>query len=121
MAPRSKNGLEEAPEAIKQLADLQAEIDSLKAENKTLKERLYSPVSQDSQMLKEEMIAHEQLERLKFTSESRELTLEETKKVEIFFKVLSAIRSKVKPKEENLSEVPDAELLKLADHFKLSS
>ena len=78
-------------------------------------------VSQDSQMLKEEMIAHEQLERLKFTSESRELTLEETKKVEIFFKVLSAIRSKVKPKEENLSEVPDAELLKLADHFKLSS
>jgi len=61
----------------------------------------------------EEVICMVQIHRLREAAESRELTLEEAKKVEIYNKILLAARA-AKSKDVNgiSKDVPDTELLK---------
>jgi hypothetical protein len=65
----------------------------------------------------EEAICQAQINILKRRALDKELTLEETKRLEILIKSLHVIRSKVKkkePKDINTDSVPEAELLQLA-------
>jgi len=65
----------------------------------------------------EESIAREQLWRLKDISKERELTLEETKRVEIYSKILMAIKETPKPIEVR-KNISDAELIAALNQVK---
>jgi len=100
---------------IAQIFSLRQEIEKYKKEIQSLKETLYnsSPlISKDTKITDEEFIALNELKKLKFKSEHEDLTYEDAKRVELFFKVLHSIRN---PKEEKakepLKEVSTEELL----------
>jgi hypothetical protein len=59
----------------------------------------------------EESIAREQLFRLKQLSNEKELTLEEAKRVEIFSKILTALKGKPKDINGNSKQLSEKELL----------
>lgn len=61
----------------------------------------------------EESIAREQLFRLKQLSTEKELTLEEAKRVEIFVKILTGPKDKMRTIEAKSKNLSDNELLKL--------
>lgn len=63
----------------------------------------------------EEMIAREQIFLLKQISSARELTYEETKKLDIYTKILQTISFTNKKQEKEALKLPDEELLKLAE------
>lgn len=62
----------------------------------------------------EQQICEEQLEKLKEISEVRELTLEETRRVEIFSKILLTFKNRKPDIEVPSKNLSTAELLKLA-------
>lgn len=61
----------------------------------------------------EESIAREQLFLLKNISAERELTFEETRKVEIFSKILNTLKAKPKDVEVKSQQLTEKELLQL--------
>lgn len=63
----------------------------------------------------EETISKIELNKLKQVSFERELTLEETKKVEIYSKILTNIRGQQKTFDATSKKMDEAELLKLVD------
>lgn len=64
----------------------------------------------------EEMIAREQIFLLKQVSSQRELTYEETKKLDIYTKILqTVVITNNQKKEKEALQLPDEELLKLAE------
>lgn len=70
----------------------------------------------------EEIICRAQLSKLKIISSERELTLEETKRTEIFSKILQNLNSKKKPEDkDNIKEVSNADLIKQLDELNVSS
>lgn len=79
-------------ELLKQIDELRKENDFLKKEVVSLQQPTESP---------EELMCIEQIALLKAKSSAMELTLEETKKVETYVKVLQSIRSRSKkPKDD---------------------
>jgi hypothetical protein len=66
----------------------------------------------------EEAIAREQLFRLKDLSHERELSLEEAKRVEIFSKILVAVKNKPKTINGNSRELSENDLLTLLGSTK---
>lgn len=100
---------------------LQEEIDELKkvisSTNKlTLEER--TPTIIDLQESDEVSIARMELRKLRERSFDEPLTLEETKKVEIFSKILSSNANKPKDISGQAKILTDKELLKLASELK---
>lgn len=91
------------------------QISELENEKNHLKRLLESSVPIFSTMVvsEEEQIAREQLRRLNEFSKTRELTLEETRKCEIFNKIMTSVNSKPKVIENSAQSKSDSELLKL--------
>jgi hypothetical protein len=63
----------------------------------------------------EEAISKIQLEKLRDVSLTRELTLEEAKRFEIFYKVLNSVRSNTKTYESSVKKLGSTELLALLE------
>lgn len=109
----------------KTILDLNKKINQVQEEKKQLELLLQNSVPMlegqkkeflgyDSSTPNEEIISTVQLGKLKEISFVRELTLEESKRVEIFSKILSSLKSKEqKPKDNGLEEVSTAELIRL--------
>lgn len=93
---------------------LEDKINELTLENEKLKEKSSGLISILS--IDEELICRGQMSRLKKTSDERELTLEETRKLEIFYKILSSLLNQNKG-ETNKPEkkVDSAQLLSLVE------
>jgi len=66
----------------------------------------------------EEAISKIQLEKLRDVSLTRELTLEEAKRFEIFYKVLNSVRNNVKTYESSVKKLGSTELLALLEDKK---
>ncbi len=62
-----------------------------------------------------EDICHNEIYKLKEVSSMRELTYEETKKLEIYFKVLTQINHNTKPLDVPAKKMTDEQLLKLVE------
>lgn len=100
---------------ISQIFSLRQEIERYKKENEQLKQKMFSSnplISLDTKMSDEEYIAINELKKLKYKSETDDLTYEDSKRVELYFKVLNAIRNPKEDKiKEPLKEVSTEELL----------
>lgn len=70
-------------------------------------------ISLDSDMATEEAICVMQIKRLEEVSLGRELTLEETRKLEAFSKILATFRNGTKTAENKTKNIPTEQLLKL--------
>ena len=64
----------------------------------------------------EELICLQQINLLKANSDANELTLEETKKLETYVKILSGIRSKSSKNDEALKGLQTDDLLKVVEN-----
>lgn len=134
--------LDKMLEEFKTLADLQTfaeaqykTIQDLTRKNKDLKDEIVrlqkqlengvqkqddsnpSPITILSTGSDEEIIAKVQLGKLKELSYERELTLEETKRTEIFSKILGSFRElENKTPEAEYKKLDDAQILRLLDN-----
>jgi len=107
----------------KEVNTLKREIDRLAKENERLvlentQMRAMSPAPEGSQFTTtdEETICIIQLAMLKNMAVTRELTLEECKKSEIYLKMIQSIRGKAPVKEEESTDkLSNEDLLKLMD------
>lgn len=115
------NDLEATIEAqTKVLITLQKKNKALQEENEHLKKLVQqnAPVvlAPDSAGgLDEEIIARSELRKLLYTSNQRELSMEETKKVEIFSKILIAVQNKPKTIEINAKNMKTEDLLAIVE------
>lgn len=99
---------------IAQIFSLRQEIEKYKKEIESLKRQSISSsmISLETKISDEEFIAINELKKLKYKSESEDLTYEDSKRVELYFKVLNAIRYPKEDKiKEPLKEVSTEELL----------
>jgi regulator of replication initiation timing len=98
-------------ELRKKLEELSRQCETLTIENTKLK-ALAPASSLDAAIPDEESICLVQLALLNNMSMQRELTLEETKKTEIYSKILVTLRSKKPEKEENtISSLSNEDLI----------
>jgi hypothetical protein len=98
-------------ELRKKLEELSRQCETLTIENTKLK-ALAPASSLDAAIPDEESICLVQLALLNNMSMQRELTLEETKKTEIYSKILVTLRSKKPEKEENtISNLSNEDLI----------
>ena len=112
----------------KTIQDLTKKNKDLKDEIKNLKKQLENgvgvPVTNESSSITvlstgtdEEIIAKVQLAKLKEISYERELTLEETKRTEIFSKILGSFRElENKTPEAEYKKLDDNQILRLLDN-----
>lgn len=112
----------------KTIMDLTKQIDKLRAKNKQLEDLTqqqtpvlvgeYSPIIQAGTINEahEEIICKMELKKLHDTSLERALTYEETKKVDIFTKLLLAINQKPKGQLLDTKKKETSELLKLVSN-----
>ena len=101
----------------KKNSDLEGEVQHLKSMlNNVIPNDIMSKISNPNSP-SEQLIAEIQLGRLNQTSMERELTAEEVTKVEKLSKIIQTFRKVDKVKgQEDLSEKPTAELLKLVQN-----
>lgn len=106
----------------KVIIQLNKKIQKLEYENNTLKDRAKNqplPLLKDlvisDKASPEESICLMQIELLKQTSLGRELTLEETRKLETFTKILQSLKLNNKPKDEPREVIKTVDLLKLVE------
>ena len=123
---KSLNTLEEVQSYAKAqhniISKLSSENTKLKEEVSHLKDMLTStvPLIKENDRVDvlivpdEEAIAKIQLEKIRELSFSRELTLEEAKRFEIFYKVLNSVRSTPKDVKSTVQKLNNAKLLELA-------
>lgn len=98
---KKNKALEEEVKHLKKLLESTVPIIKVPEENKI-----------DFNASDEEAIAREQLFKLKDISKERELTLEETKRVEIYSKILAALKNQqTKPIDVSSRKLSDAELI----------
>lgn len=103
----------------KTLIALNKKIKIIQDENEHLKKMLKQTnpiiVSMDEAGLDEELIARSELRKLRQRSQEMELTMEETKKVEIYSKIMNAIANKPKVLTVNTKNLNTDELLSALD------
>jgi hypothetical protein len=101
------------------LINLNKKIKQVQDENEHLKKLLKNSnpiiVNMDEAGLDEELIARSELRKLRQTSQDRELTMEETKKVEIYSKIMANIANKPKVLEVTAKNLKSEELIGLLD------
>lgn len=100
--------------------NLQTELEKVKAENiKLKKEQAIDSVPADSKfkVSDEETACVIQIALIKSNAMERELTMDETKRLEIYVKTLGLIRGKTpdKPKEKDTSKMSTEELMAYAE------
>lgn len=99
-------------ELNKKIVELQTEIATLKTSSLSANPETMGIPGQD-QKPSEQMICEVQLALLNNLSMQRELTAEESKKMETYAKVLATFRSKEKAPEKAVEKVDTATLIKL--------
>jgi|SRR5271165_4391260 len=99
---------------------LNKDIKNLKAEKKHLEDQLKAanpvqniPLTDNISL--EEKICREQIAIFKLTSADRELTLEETRKLEIYTKILLSLRDPNQKKKSEVDKLDAKALLKLVE------
>lgn len=103
------------------IVDLQKKIYSLQEENKSLKVMLegnlpplgFSTPDFALGISKEQLICEVQIELLRQAAITRELTLEETKKFQMFEQILDKIRKDPTKRDSNVEKMDDSSLLQL--------
>ena len=121
---KSFNELQEYSDTqFRTIVELKKQVESLKEENKSLKALLEGNLPQlginipelnNLGIPNEQLICEAQITLLKERAVSRELTLEEAKKFQIYTTVLSEIRqAKEDVPDVNVQKMSDEELLKL--------
>lgn len=121
---KSFNELQEYSDTqFRTIVELKKQIESLKEENKSFKNLLegnlpqlgiHIPELNNLGISNEQLICEAQITLLKERAVSRELTLEEAKKFQIYTTVLSEIRhAKEDVPDVNVQKMSDEELLKL--------
>lgn len=105
----------------KTINNLNKKINELNAELHTTKSKLVAIPSNSSGSIvqttdDEETIARTQLNLLKNIALSRELTYEETKKVDIYAKLLMALMGKNKPKTIEGQDTSTEDLLRIVEN-----
>ena len=108
--------------------DISIKMRTLEEENKNLKNKIQKLESDDRKSKNSELesqnISHSELiclteiEKLRFVTETRPLTLEETKRFEIFQKILGQIGLAKKNNDNPLKDTTNEELLKLIEGGK---
>lgn len=97
------------------LITLNKKLKHIEDENEHLKKLLKSSnpiiVSMDEAGLDEELISRSELRKLRQISQERELTMEETKKVEIYSKIMANIANKPKTIEVYAKNLKSEELM----------
>lgn len=97
------------------LITLNKKLKHLEDENEHLKKLLKNSnpiiVSMDEAGLDEELISRSELRKLRQVSQERELTMEETKKVEIYSKIMANIANKPKAIEVYAKNLKSEELM----------
>jgi hypothetical protein len=101
----------------KKIQKLEAEKNTLENTVKNSSPNLFGKeLHMANDMATEEAICALQIKRLEETSLERELTLEETRKLEAFSKILATFRSSTKGNDSKTKGVSPAELLKLVEN-----
>ena len=109
---------------IDQIFELKSEIEKQKQEILHLKDLLYNAtpvISPTSTIADEEFIALNELKKLKYKSQQEDLTYEDAKRVELYFKVINTIKNP-KQKEDELKpkKYSTEELLSQVDLNKIT-
>jgi hypothetical protein len=107
------------------IVDLKKQLEAVKTENQALKKQLseqtgavnnISPVQNGNNISDEHLICITQLELLKNNAVTRELTFEETKKVQIFTDILDKIKKNNSTADQFSAEkLPVEDLLRLVE------
>jgi uncharacterized coiled-coil DUF342 family protein len=108
-------------ELSKKINLLEEERDSLKKDlaNSVSKDQLDTPSILQPSGSDEEIICRAELKKLREKSSGgEELTLEETKRVEIYTKLLLNLSSKDKPQQQSIGNLDTAELMKFLNPDK---
>ena len=106
------------------LQDLQKKIANLEIENRSLKSLLSNTIPDldlTNNISNEQLICETQLVILKDAAITRSLTMEESKKFQIFITVLDAIRLNNKVIDINVKHLTEDELVKLALESNVSN
>lgn len=109
----------------KTIVGLNKQINELKTKNESLEAAIKAVPTGESKILQfpqytlsaEEEICLKQLENLRNSSLTRELTLEEARKLEIYAKILMGIRGKEKDVTGQFKKLSTDELLKLSQEL----
>lgn len=102
--------------------DLRRQIETLKSENESLKKMLEGSVADMHLQVSnlgmgisnEQLICETQVAILKTRAMTQELTMEEARKLEIYYKILSQIKEKNKDAQDFSADISEADLIKLA-------
>ncbi len=105
------------------ITSLNKQVDQLKIEKRHLEHLLKDavpviavlPTKEDSDLSTEQKICKEQLLLIKSFSDTRELTVEECRKVEIYSKILFQSKDSSKKPKSVVDGLPVGELLKLVE------
>ena len=96
----------------KKIQELEKKIKELPSSGESITKIIHTDLNISS----EELICLTQLSLLKESSEGRELTLEEAKKVDIYSKILNQIKGNKKEPKDIFNNLKDEELLKLVEN-----
>lgn len=104
------------------IADLRRQLETAKAENESLKKMLEGSVQQmhlqvsnlGINISNEQLICETQIAILKTRAITQELTMEEARKLEIYYKILATIKEKNKEAEDVNASISEEDLIKLA-------
>ena len=106
------------------IVDLKRQLETAKAENESLKKMLEGNVANMQLHVSnlgvgvsnEQLICETQIAILKTRAITQELTMEEARKLEIYYKILAAIKEKNKEAEDVTASISEADLLKLVNN-----
>jgi len=109
----------------KTIIELNKKVNKLQEENNSLMNLMQSGIKKEASgivevksfMSPEEEICFTQLNRLNVISNSRELNLEESKRVEVFAKLLLSMKGDVKTINSEAKKLDTKELLKLVENM----
>lgn len=104
------------------VSDLKRQLETARSENESLKKMLEGSVQHMSLQVSnlgigisnEQLICETQIALLKGRAMTQELTMEEARKLDIYYKILASIKEKNKDVEDVTASISEEDLIKLA-------
>lgn len=108
---------------FQEIVDLKRQIETARSENESLKKMLEGNVANMNLQVSnlgigvsnEQLICETQIAIFKTRALTQELTMEEARKLEIYYKILAQIKDKNKDAEDVNASISEADLLKLVN------